>query len=243
MKLHSAIRLAALALLAGSCTPRPVQPLFETAAIDTLIDGNTPCTVEYRFATIRNAGKSPALQTVEQANIGYFFELEAFSGPFCCAARRAIEELAASELFEMPPMSAPCEISVESEGAVVDSLITYSITRSSYLGGAHGMYSTEYHTYSLADGHEITKEELFTEEQLQQLDRMIRTALCEQYDAADEEELTEKGFFPEYISVSDNIRITPEGLVFCYNPYDIGCYALGAVEVAISREQLDGLRN
>ena len=51
--------------------------------------------------------------------------------------------------------------------------------------------------------------------------------------------LAAQGFFPEQIGATENFRIAPEGIVFCYNPYDIGCYALGAVEVTVSREELD----
>ena len=47
------------------------------------------------------------------------------------------------------------------------------------------------------------------------------------------------GFSKGFISQVENFRITPDGFVFCYNPYEIGCYALGSVEVAISRAMLD----
>ena len=30
-------------------------------------------------------------------------------------------------------------------------------------------------------------------------------------------------------------------ITFYYNPYDIGCYALGGVEVHITREEMQGL--
>ena len=46
---------------------------------------------------------------------------------------------------------------------------------------------------------------------------------------------------PEIIGVTENFLVTPEGITFYYNPYDIGCYALGSVEVSVSREQLAGL--
>ena len=60
-------------------------------------------------------------------------------------------------------------------------------------------------------------------------------------EAANDDELAERGFFPEYISLTENFRITPEGITFYYNPYDIGCYALGAVDVTMSREELENL--
>ncbi|MFR2005478.1 RsiV family protein [Alistipes putredinis] len=35
--------------------------------------------------------------------------------------------------------------------------------------------------------------------------------------------------------------MTEDGITFYYNPYDIGCYALGGVEVHITREEMQGL--
>jgi len=41
--------------------------------------------------------------------------------------------------------------------------------------------------------------------------------------------------------VTDNFKITPDGAVFIYNPYEIACYATGAVEVEIGRKELEAL--
>ena len=101
------------------------------------------------------------------------------------------------------------------------------------------MYATECHTYSLAGGYELSTADLFSERQLLGMETLLRRKLCEQYEAANDDELAERGFFPEYISLTENFRITPEGITFYYNPYDIGCYALGAVDVTMSREELE----
>ena len=243
-----ALLAAAAALIAVSCTKRPVQPRFAVVTADTLIGGNGfSCDIEYRFASIGNAATSPALATIERANIGYFFELENFDGTPWEAVTAAVGQIVSDMT---PPATSPetdlrpgwkGEISVESEGSVVDTLLCYVITRSSYTGGAHGIYGTECYTYSLAGGYEITTADLFTETQLEHLGQLIRNEIYEQYGAGSDEELEAKGFFPEYIRVTENFRVTPEGITFCYNPYDIGCYALGAVEVEVSREKLAGL--
>ena len=227
---------AAALLLAVSCTRRPVRPAFGTVSVDTLLgDSGAGCRIEYRFATILNAAESPALQAVEQANIRYFFQTGEQTGSVREAIAAAVREIDTIYTADIRPTQS-YEISVEAEGSVQDSLLTYVITRSSYTGGAHGIYETEYHTYSLAKGYEITTADLFTEERL---DELILRKLCRQYGARNEEELAAQGFFPEQIGATENFRIVPEGIVFCYNPYDIGCYALGAVEVTVSREELD----
>ena len=228
--IKTAILIAGMAAATAACTRKPVAPQFGMLSIDTLI--GTPangCKIEYRFATIANAG--------------YFFELEEFGGTARQAADSALRQIAAELAFPQsaPQMTEPYEISAEAEVAVTDSLVTYIISRWSYTGGAHGMYATECHTYSLAGGYELSTADLFSERQLLGMEALLRRKLCEQYEAANDDELAERGFFPEYISLTENFRITPEGITFYYNPYDIGCYALGAVDVTMSREELENL--
>ncbi len=126
--------------------------------IDTLLGTqDNGCNIEYRFATIGNAGKSAALEAIEKANIEYFFELEEFAGTAREAADSAILQVAAEIVLPegMSQGMGAYEISVESEGSVQDTLVTYSISRWSFTGGAHGMYGIEYHTYSITDGYEL----------------------------------------------------------------------------------------
>lgn len=236
------------AMMLNACNSRTVvEPQFEIAALDTLV--GTPdwgCRVDYRFATIRNAAKSPALGAIEQANIGYFYQIEEPDGPAAEAAeeslRQIADELRLPEKPEQAPAWSPGEISVESEGSVVDTLLNYAIYRSSYLGGAHGMYTAEYHTYSLVDGYELRAADLFGEERLGPLATQIRRKIYTAYDATSDEELVEQGFFPEYIGVTENFRITPDSIFFYFNPYEIGCYALGPVEVSFSQQEIEALR-
>ena len=248
---RSYLAAALLVLTLGACTKRPAQPVFTTLAVDSLLCGEGfSCRIEYRFASIANAQGHPALEAVEESNIAYFFELEAFSGSASEAADTAITQIvkefvapvntAVSDgVFERPGWEG--EISVESEGRVVDSLLCYTITRSSYTGGAHGMYSTEHHTYSLADGFELSLADLFDARQIEFLDRAIRGKIAMKYDAADDKELSDLGFFPEYIRATENFLVTPEGITFSYDPYDIGCYALGSIEVTFSFPELEEL--
>lgn len=250
MKNHLPFCALAVVVL-SACTSRPVAPRFETLAVDTLLEGQLmDCQVEYRFAAIGNAAKSPALAAIDAANVAYFFELEEFAGTPQEGATAAIARIA--EELKLPAGTAgspfknsgwsPGEVSVSSEAAVADTLLNYTITRWSFLGGAHGMYTTECHVYTLTDGYELSLADLFSEEQTERVDMLIRRRLCERYEARSDEELAEKGFFPEYIAATDNFLLTEEGITFHYNPYDIGCYALGPSEVILTREELDDLR-
>ena len=217
MKFPTLALLAAAALTAGSCTKRPVRPQFTVVSTDSLISGNGfSCDFEYRFASIANAQDSPALAAIERMNIDRFFDLENFEGTPEEAASAAIRQVTSDMT---PPGNTP-----------------ESTVRPAWEGEI-----TECYNYSRAGGYEITTADLFTETQLERLNRLIREDIYEQYGVRSDEELETKGFFPEYIGVTENFLVTPEGITFYYNPYDIGCYALGSVEVSVSREQLAGL--
>ena len=237
------ILIAGMAAATAACTRKPVVPEFSMLSIDTLI--GTPangCKIEFRFATIANAAKSPALRSIEAANAEYFFELEDFGGTARQAVDSAIRQIAAEMLPDSVEQTmGTYEISAEAEVTVTDSLVTYIISRWSFTGGAHGMYGMECHTYSLAGGDELSSADLFSEQQLHGMETLLRKKLYEQYGADSDEELAAQGFFPEYISLTENFQVTPEGITFYYNPYDLGCYALGAVEVTMTREELENL--
>lgn len=239
--IKTAILIAGMAAATAACTRKPVVPEFSMLSIDTLI--GTPangCKIEFRFATIANAAKSPALRSIEAANAGYFFELEDFGGTARQAVDSAIRQIAAEMLPDSVEQTmGTYEISAEAEVTVTDSLVTYIISRWSFTGGAHGMYGIEYHTYSITDGYELSLADLFTAPQLLGMEKLLREKLYTQYGTDNDEGLAEQGFFPEYIALTENFQITPEGITFYYNPYAIGCYALGAVEVAIGREELE----
>ena len=53
-----------------------------------------------------------------------------------------------------------------------------------------------------------------------------------------EEQLAQLGFFPSMIAPTENFEITPSGITFHYDPYEIACYAIGEVEVPFTREEL-----
>lgn len=255
------LRLLAALLFVGaaSCDTQPLLPEYALIETDTLLDcGAVRCRVQYRFTSIANADASPALRAIEQSSIRRFYELDDdFAGTAREAARTAIGRLAAELQRDADAMRRTAEKqgralpdvvfeyaeSVESELAVVDSVVVSTITSSGYRGGAHGHYATNVRNYSLADGYELTLADLFTPGQIEGIDSLIRVRLRERYGATDDNGLAEQGFFPEYIAPSEHFALTPEGITFYYNPYDIGCYALGDIRVGLGREELQRLGN
>ena len=88
---------------------------------------------------------------------------------------------------------------------------------------------------------DLALSDLFDAARQEALIGLIRNKLYEQFGVTGDEGLVAQGFFPEYISTTENFEVTEDGITFYYNPYDIGCYALGGVEVHITREEMQGL--
>lgn len=141
-----------------------------------------------------------------------------------------------ADIEGMPPFSD--EYSVTGV-AMVQGVV--SILQENYLftGGAHGMPGRENHIFSGTDGKEVTLLDVLplSEEEVNGLAR-------EQFLARIEEH-PEDGYFPEaadtvnaktdFISQS---YLTQDGVVFYAQPYELGPYAAGYIEVTLTWEQV-----
>lgn len=220
----------------GSCRRQTVMPQFDIVVTDTVaVRGGIPCRFQYAFTSIANADEAPALQAIQESNMLYFFGLEHFQGGVQEAVDWSIgqfmDEYIGTLDESVPQWETEMEMAVESEARVVDTLLVYTISSSNYTGGAHGMYSINCHNYSIAGGYELALSDLFDAARQEALIGLIRNKLYEQFGVTGDEGLVAQGFFPEYISTTENFEVTEDGITFYYNPYDIGCYALGGVEV------------
>ena len=220
---------------------------FRTIRIDRTLGTPPAVEVSYSFVSIVNADRNPSLQTIERADVNRVFGLEEFPGTPREAARIAIEELSADLLPAAQTFAdeheTPYFVTVETEAERVDTLLTYAIRRIGYTGGAHGYDRTEYRTYALDGGYEVTLTDLLGNTASERLVPILRQKLYDRYGVANDEELAAQGFFPEMIRPTENFRVLPDGgVLFRYNPYDIACYAAGPVELTLTRAEFDSLR-
>lgn len=115
-------------------------------------------------------------------------------------------------------------------------VISYEVNSSSYvMSAAHGMYSSQYTSYDLEKGKVIELSDLFVDKN--KLLPIIKGQIEEQYGTKD------NCIDYDKIEVSDNFYIDGNVLVFCYNPYDIACYAQGIVKAEVPFFNLLGANN
>jgi len=129
-----------------------------------------------------------------------------------------------------------CDWSNSQEGYPVfnqNNILSYRNSMSSYMGGAHGSYGTWHCNFNTANGQMIFIENLFKEDSEKPLINILKSKLKQKYKTNNLEAVNLDEVF-----VSENFQITYSGIVFHYNPYEIGPYSLGAPEVFVPYSEL-----
>lgn len=113
------------------------------------------------------------------------------------------------------------------------NVLVYRISFSDYQGGAHGNYGYAYINFDPSTSSVITMDKIFKSGSKPQLLKLIKKQLCEDNHVHSLAGLDDLGFFPDQIKVAEQFFVDTEGICFSYDPYDIACYATGAVSVTV----------
>ena len=119
-----------------------------------------------------------------------------------------------------------------------DDIVTYYVGKYSYAGGTHGITCIYYKSFDKTTGKPYTTEDVFKEgkihEVVQKINKKIGKIYTEKHD--DEEYENDQNLqFP-----SMGIGLLPEGVAFCYQPYEVDAFAWGHYKFVIPYEELMG---
>lgn len=119
--------------------------------------------------------------------------------------------------------------------------ISMSINTSSYTGGAHPNASVVYMNIG-SDGTPIEQLSFFITSAAE-LETLVEEKFRKEHRIGTNESLSEKGysFENDEFALTDNFGFTKEGIVFCYNAYEIASYAEGPITVSVSFDELKEL--
>lgn len=121
-------------------------------------------------------------------------------------------------------------------GAVLDldeGMVTYQLVSSSYLGGAHPMTATHPFTYDFAESRVLDNSNIFRPGiPTDSIVPVIREALARQL-GVPVSRLKNEGVFADQLTYPGIPYISGNTLYFHYDPYEIGPYAMGSVDVAV----------
>lgn len=109
----------------------------------------------------------------------------------------------------------------------------------SYTGGAHGIYAIYYSTYDLKNEKKLALEDLLIPDCQTELAAIGEELFREKEEISTSQSL-EKDFFFEQgkFSLPENFTITPNGIKFLYNVYEIKPYAAGITTLTIPFDKL-----
>ena len=116
-------------------------------------------------------------------------------------------------------------------------ILSYTVTKYTYTGGAHGMTSETTLNFDTDNGSLIGETELFLDGYEERLSSLLSLHLPEALQEPGDTAM----LFTRDIRPNGNFRVSETGITYIYNQYEIGPYVLGAVEVTIPWSELKDL--
>jgi hypothetical protein len=110
-----------------------------------------------------------------------------------------------------------------------------------YTGGAHGMRNRDYYVFSLGDKKRLALSDILLDEAKPALGDLVEAALRKQMGIPEWIPLSEQGFFENSINKLEDFFLAPQGLGFQWDPYEIGPYSMGIIEIVIPYSELQGI--
>ena len=127
---------------------------------------------------------------------------------------------------------------LQGEGNCIHTgILSYTVTKYAYLGGAHGMTSITALNFDLDNGSLITEKGFFKDGYEERLSSLLSLHLPEALQEPGDTAM----LFTRDIRPNGNFRVSETGVTYIYNQYEIGPYVLGAVEVTIPWSELKDL--
>lgn len=118
------------------------------------------------------------------------------------------------------------------------NIISQVVNIYEYTGGAHGASSTKGLVYDITTGKNILYDEIFYDNTTEAVSALLLSHLMEERRYPNEDALIESGFNSAQIPPSQNFVVNEKGMTFIYNPYELGAYVLGIVEIFVPYSDL-----
>ena len=118
--------------------------------------------------------------------------------------------------------------------ATTHSLWSYAMDVYEYTGGAHGNRYLLIQNYDLRTGDAVSEQDLFIDDYFEPLKTLLLEALIAQTDKAEtKKDLRQLGYSVADVVPNENFYVTPAGIAYVYNPYEIAPYAMGCIQISI----------
>ncbi|MDR2911869.1 MAG: RsiV family protein [Alistipes sp.] len=237
------LALVALLLTLASCRRSPVRAI-ETTTVENFANFSTPggdFEYEYSFEHLSDFSDSEVLGRIRASMIAEFFGPEFVwgdEGGDVVAGAAAFDEAMRQNYSTRtdPRYRSNGWLKVASSvGTVGRHTLTFTVRRSEYMGGAHGMETLHHANYDLTTGERIILDELFAPEEREKLIAAIRANILSDKGVDTWERLVADSCYvvADEVAPTENFLLSRGRVTFVYNPYDIACFAAGATSVTL----------
>jgi hypothetical protein len=120
-------------------------------------------------------------------------------------------------------------------------VLVMSREREYFTGGAHGMREKDYFVFDLENKRQLTLKDIIRDESLPDLHTLVEAALRELMQIPAWIPLSEGGFFEDSVTILDDFFLTPQGMGFQWDPYEIAPYVMGLLEITLPYDKLEAL--
>lgn len=126
-------------------------------------------------------------------------------------------------------------------GPVSPRLLVIARDRSFYRGGAHPNYDRSYSVFDREVAMRVRLSDLIREESRPALRRLVNRELRAGKKLGPADSLKKARFFVDEAELSENFFLSPQGLGFHWDPYEIASYAEGYVKAVVPFDDLTAL--
>lgn len=112
---------------------------------------------------------------------------------------------------------------------------------SSYTGGAHGNYGSEYVALDVGDLSVLKISDVISRGAMPKLLALAEKKLREQYELDDGEPLSSAGFFDDALAETEDFAFTGDGFVLRWGLYAIAPYVMGEISVTIPYDDVSAI--
>ncbi len=118
-------------------------------------------------------------------------------------------------------------------------VLSFSVERYLYLGGAHGINNRIFLNFDKQTGRVLSEQDVFVDGATEALTHLLLLNLVRQNDDLSLiSDVESSDYEKESIRPNGNFYFAPEGVVYIFNPYEIGPYSLGETNICIPVEEI-----
>lgn len=245
--MKKAISILGIIAAAVICSCMRTQPAFDTISdSETVHWKDKRFDLDYRFEYLSDYRDKDVLQKIQRSmSVDFFGEDYLRDTPAATAEYFRESSLGDYRESVSDEHSWDGFIKIRSHADLLAGrIVVYTVESATYMGGAHGMETTDYSNYDLRTGERLTLGDLFTPEGKAALPEIIRERILDNLGYPNWGTLMDSTCYyaAAEIRPTENFKLSESHITFMYNPYEIACYAQGHTEVKLSLDRLDGFR-